>query len=72
MNHCVRENSVYYEVHLQEIKKVLTEFEFSVYILRVLKCTPVNVIATRYHCETKSVYNAVHRAKLKIHRYFED
>lgn len=70
-NHCVRENSVYYEIHLQEIKKVLTEFEFSVYILRVLKCTPTNDIASRYHCETKSIYNAVHRAKLKIHAYFE-
>ncbi len=70
-NHCVRENSVYYEVHLNEIKKVLTEFEFSVYILRVLKCTPVGEVAERYLCDTKSVYNAVHRAKLKIHAYFE-
>ncbi|MFW5894508.1 MAG: sigma-70 family RNA polymerase sigma factor [Bacillota bacterium] len=70
-NHCVHENSAYYSVHLDEIKALLTPFEYSVYTNRILKQTPTPDVATQAGCDEKSVYNAVHRAKRKIRAYFK-
>ena len=69
-NHCVRENSMYYSVHMDEVRDVLTPFEFTVYIERVIKCASTSEVALKTDCDEKAVYNAVHRAKHKIRAYF--
>lgn len=69
--HSVREDSVYFPLHLQELKNVLTETEYRVYILREVKNETVDTIATELAVPIKSVYNALHRAKAKIRSYFQ-
>ncbi len=71
MNHCIRENSVYYNLHVEEIKTLLTPLEFSIYSLRELKNFSVEAIAQKYALDEKKIYNALHRAKTKIHAYFK-
>ncbi len=69
--HSVSECSVYFPLHLKELKKVLTETEYHVYILREVKNETVDRIASRLAVPIKTVYNALHRAKAKIHRHFQ-
>ncbi|TVP95073.1 MAG: sigma-70 family RNA polymerase sigma factor [Acholeplasmatales bacterium] len=69
--HSVRESSVYFPLHLKELKNVLTDTEYRVYILREVKNVTVDAIATELAIPIKSVYNALHRAKAKIRRYFQ-
>ena len=64
--HRIRENSVYYPLHLEEIKKALTPLEYRVYILREVRAIAAEVIAEKLCLSTKTVYNATHRAKAKI------
>ncbi len=70
--HRVRENSVYYYAHLEELKKTLTELEYRVYILREVRNCSVSLIAEIIDVKTKTVYNSLHRAKDKIKTYFEE
>ncbi|MFW5914122.1 MAG: sigma-70 family RNA polymerase sigma factor [Bacillota bacterium] len=70
-NHCLHENSVYYSVHLEEIKELLTPFEYSVYTNRIIKRASTPDIASEAGCDEKAVYNAAHRAKRKIRAYFK-
>ena len=70
-NHCVRENSAYYGAHLDEVRKLLTPFEYAVYTHRIIRCASTPEVALKAGCDEKSVYNAVHRAKRKIRAYFE-
>ncbi|MFP4286498.1 MAG: sigma-70 family RNA polymerase sigma factor [Candidatus Izemoplasmataceae bacterium] len=71
-NHCIHENSAYYYLHLDEIKKVLTDLEYRVYILREIKNYDIEFIAKRLKISVKSVYNSFHRAKLKIKLHFKE
>ena len=71
-NHCIRENSSYYYAQLGELKKVLTELEYRVYILREVKNFTVKAIAEELAIVDKAVYNSYHRAKLKIKHYFKE
>ncbi len=70
LNHVIEENSVYYGLHVSEIKKVLTNLEFMVYALKELKNIPIARIAEDYQLEEKKIYNALHRSKEKIKAYF--
>ncbi len=71
-NHCLREASAYYSLHVAEIEKVLTPFEYRVYTLRELKNYGIDAIVEKESADIKSVYNALHRAKAKIKAYFSD
>ena len=70
LNHVLEENSVYYGLHVSEIKKVLTELEFMVYALKELKNVSISSIAEECQLEEKKIYNALHRSKEKIKAYF--
>ncbi len=69
-NHCVRENSVYYEIHVKEIAQILTPTEFSVYTLRELKNLSIHTICQEVKLTEKKTYNALYRAKAKIRQHF--
>jgi len=71
-NHCSNTNSAYYELYLREIEKILTEKEFLVYTLRELKNFSISYIRTEYDFTSKTVYNSLHRAKLKIKDHFQN
>ncbi len=72
MNHRVRESSVYYPLFLEEVREVLSPFEFAVYNRCEMQCEDHTSVAASQRCDTKSVYNALHRAKAKIRAYFGD
>ncbi len=67
---CVKEPSSYFLAHLEEIRKILTPIEFSVYTLRELKNCAIDTICEEYNLSIKTVYNALHRAKRKIQCFF--
>ncbi len=71
-NHRVRESSVYYPLYLEEVREVLSPLEFVVYHRCEMRCEDHASIASSQGCDTKSVYNALHRAKAKIRAYFGD
>jgi RNA polymerase sporulation-specific sigma factor len=70
-NHQVKQSSLYYDLYLQEVKNVLTEKEYLVYTLRELKNYSINYICNKLELNSKTVYNSLHRAKLKIHSHFD-
>lgn len=70
-NHRIKENSVYFYAHLEEVKKVLTELEYRVYILREIKNYDIEFISETLGLSSKAVYNSLHRAKSKIKAYFK-
>ncbi len=70
--HCLHERTVYYDLHLEEVRRILTPCEFSVYEGRELKNRSFESIAASLDINIKSAYNAMHRAKAKIRAYFED
>jgi len=70
-NHNATINSVYYELYLSEIKKILTKKEFLVYTLRELQNYSISYISNKYEWTEKVVYNSLHRAKLKIKDHFK-
>ena len=63
-------NSVYYELMLDEISKVLTKNENLVYTLRELNNFSVQFITDNYELSEKTIYNSVYRAKKKIDSHF--
>ncbi len=67
---CVKETSGYFLAHLEEVRKLLTPVEFSVYTLRELKNCSIETICEEYNLSVKAVYNALHRAKRKIQCFF--
>ncbi len=69
--HRVRETSVFHELHLAEVKKVLTEREYHVYILREMRHASIELIQDLTGLDTKAIYNAVHRAKAKIKAHYQ-
>ncbi len=71
-NHAVREASVFYRPHLEEIVRILTPLEWRVYVARHVKCVPPDECARALGLDAKVVYNALHRAKRKIRRHLGD
>lgn len=70
--HAVHEPSVYYQLHINEIEKILTPLEYKVYTLRELKNYAIQTITDFCDESEKRVYNALYRAKAKIHAHFKD
>ena len=64
------ENSVYYELYLKELKKILTKRENLVYTLRELENYSIEYIKTEYRLDEKVIYNSLYRAKAKIKAHF--
>ena len=64
--------SVYYEIYLEEISKILTKKEFVVYTLRELKNYSIDYIEQRHNLTSKTIYNSLHRAKAKIKAHFHN
>ena len=64
------ENSVYYELYLKEMKKILTKTEILVYTLRELENYSIEYIKTKYRLDEKVIYNSLYRAKAKIKAHF--
>ena len=71
-NHNQGMNSAYYDLYLYEIQKILTEKEFLVYTLRELQNYSITYISDNYDLSSKTVYNSLHRAKLKIKEHFQN
>ena len=71
-NHNVFENSVYYDILIKEIGKILTNTEKIVYTLRELNNYSVSYIKDNYNLSEKVIYNSLHRAKIKIKEHFKD
>ncbi len=69
-NHCIKENSVYYELHLNEIKTILTPLEFLVFEKRHVKMFSIDDISKTHELTKKKIYNSLQRAKEKIQRHF--
>ena len=69
-NHRVGENSVYFTLHLDEVRKVLTPTEFTVYTLREIKNLSIQSICEETNLSVKKTYNALHRSKVKIRQHF--
>ncbi len=69
--HRIQETSAYHTLHLAEVKKVLTECEYRVYILREMRHASITLIARLTGLDTKAIYNAVHRAKAKIKAHYQ-
>ena len=69
---CLHESSEYYELHLNEIKPILSLLEYQVYMLREQKNYSIEAIAKMLEQSEKTIYNALHRAKSKIHAFFKD
>lgn len=63
-------NSVYYELYIKEIAKVLTKQEYLVYTLRELRNYSISFIAKECEMKDKTIYNSLHRAKQKIKAHF--
>ncbi|MFK5883626.1 MAG: sigma-70 family RNA polymerase sigma factor [Candidatus Izemoplasma sp.] len=71
-NHNVFENSVYYDILIKEIGKILTDTEKLVYTLRELNNYSVSYIKDKLGINEKVIYNSLHRAKIKINEHFKD
>ncbi len=69
-NHCIRENSVYYDLHLSEIKKILTPLEYMVFKRRHINMHAIDDISSAHKLTKKKVYNSLQRAKEKIQAHF--
>ena len=65
------ENSVYYELYLKELQKILTKRENLVYTLRELKNYSIKYITEKHQLSEKVVYNSLYRAKAKIKEHFK-
>ena len=65
-------NSVYYELMLDEISKVLTKNENLVYTLGELNNYSIAFIKSKYGINEKTIYNSLHRAKVKIAKHFKN
>jgi RNA polymerase sporulation-specific sigma factor len=70
-NHSVFNNSVFYELYLEELKKVLSEKQYFIYVMREIKNYSVEYIEKVYNLDQKSIYNSLHRARVKIRRHFD-
>ena len=71
-NHDTVQRSVYYEIYMNEIKKVLTDFEYLVYTLRELKNYSIGYISDKSGTTKKQIYNALHNSKAKIKSHFNN
>ena len=63
-------SSAYYECYKKEIEKILTKREYLVYTLRELQNYSISYIASTYGIPDKTIYNSLHRAKVKIKTHF--
>jgi RNA polymerase sigma factor (sigma-70 family) len=70
--HAISQNSPYYEIYLADIRKALTKLEYESFILREMKRMTIKSIAKQLDCGVHQVYNALHRARLKIKRIFPE
>ncbi len=65
------ENSVYFNLYIKELKKILTKTEILVYTLRELENYSIEYIKTKYGLGEKVIYNSMYRAKAKIKTHFK-
>lgn len=70
-NHDKGENSVYFNLYLKELKKILTKTEILVYTLRELENYSIEYINTQHGLGDKVIYNSLYRAKAKIKAHFK-
>ena len=63
---------VYYELMVDEITKILTKNENLVYTLRELNNFSISYIKNKYGIKEKTIYNSLHRAKVKIAKHFNN
>ena len=71
-NHVTSTQSVYFDIYLEEIAKILTKMEFLVYTLRELNNYSIEYIEQQHHLTSKTIYNSLHRAKAKIKAHFHN
>lgn len=71
-NHAIVSNSVYYDLMIAELKKVLTKTELMVYTLRELENYSITYIEKQYGLPIKKIYNTLHIAKSKIKQHFNN
>lgn len=64
------ERSIYYDLYVAELKKILTNKEVLVYTLRELENFSLEYIENKYSLGKKTIYNSLHRAKAKIKEHF--
>ncbi|MCK5761960.1 MAG: sigma-70 family RNA polymerase sigma factor [Candidatus Izimaplasma sp.] len=69
-NSNINQNSVYYDLLKKEIAKILTYSEHLVYTLRELNNYSITYIKEKHGMSDKEIYNALHRAKVKIKKHF--
>ncbi len=69
-NNNLNQNSVYYDLLKKEIAKILTNNEHLVYTLRELNNYSITYISEKHGMSDKEIYNSLHRAKVKIKKYF--
>ncbi len=69
---CLHESSEFYELHLNEIEIILSSLEYKVYFLREHKNYSIEAIEKLTNLTEKTIYNALHRAKAKIHAFFKE
>jgi len=70
--HAMSQNSPFYHLYLEEIKKGLSEIEYETFILREMKRMSVEAISEQLSCTVTQIYNALHRARLKIKQLFPE
>lgn len=69
-NHNQSYSTVYYDLYKKEIAKLLTKREYMVYTLRELQNYSITYISDKMEIPEKTIYNSLHRAKLKIKQHF--
>jgi len=69
-NNNLNQSSVYYDLLKKEIAKILTNIEHLVYTLRELNNYSITYIKEKHDISDKEIYNALHRAKVKIRKHF--
>lgn len=68
---CQEMNSPYYAIHLEEIRGILTDFEFQVYAMRVINNASISLICEITGANEKKIYNTIDRAKRKIGTFYK-
>ncbi len=71
-NHAIYSNSVYYDLYLEELRKILSEKQYFVYVMREIKNYSIEYLEKVYKMDQKSIYNSLHRARVKIRRHFDN
>jgi RNA polymerase sigma factor (sigma-70 family) len=70
--HAQCEHSPYFDLYMGDIKKALTSIEYKAFLRRDIQLRSIEKIAQELDCGVHSVYNALHRARLKVKQLFPD